>query len=146
MITWFEAPKEGLSPGGKIEFQTLTATENKTYSEDGVAYTSVTVNVEGGGGSSDFSTAEVTFNSRSKGNYNVVVPALDEEEGIFSAVTIYANDDPLVLYIPLYANGPTYLYTDSNLSISGDITSGGDTTLLGNIVNLYIITGDGTIS
>lgn len=60
MITWFEAPKEGLSPGGKIEFQTLTATENKTYSEDGVAYTSVTVNVEGGGGSSDFSTAEVT--------------------------------------------------------------------------------------
>ncbi len=61
MITWFEAPKEGLSPGGKIEFQTLTATENKTYSEDGVAYTSVNVNVEGGGGSSDFSTAEVTF-------------------------------------------------------------------------------------
>ena len=62
MITWFNAPNEGLSPGGQLTLKTLTATENKTYSEEGTAYTSVTVNVEGGGGSSDFSTAEVTVN------------------------------------------------------------------------------------
>lgn len=58
-ITWFDIPIGGMSPGGQIEFDTLSVTENGTYSEQGKAYTSVTVNVEGGGGSSDFSTAEV---------------------------------------------------------------------------------------
>ena len=73
MITWFNAPNEGLSPGGQLTLKTLTATENKTYQEDGTAYTSVTVNVEGGGGSSDFSTAEVTSSNDSEENLTVTV-------------------------------------------------------------------------
>lgn len=59
MISWFNAPNEGLSPGGQLTLKTLTATENKTYSEEGTAYTSVTVNVEGGGGG-DLTVANVT--------------------------------------------------------------------------------------
>lgn len=60
MINWFDMPAEGLSNGGLFEIKELTATENKVYQKDGEVYNKVTVNVEGGGGSSDFSTAEVT--------------------------------------------------------------------------------------
>ena len=60
MINWFDMPAEGLSNGGQFEVKELTATENKVYQKDGEVYNKVTVNVEGGGGSSDFSTAEVT--------------------------------------------------------------------------------------
>lgn len=61
MINWFDMPAEGLSNGGMFEIKELTATENKVYQKDGEVYNKVTVNVEGGGGSSDFSTAEVTL-------------------------------------------------------------------------------------
>ena len=60
MINWFDMPAEGLSNGGEFEIKELTATENKVYEKAGEVYNKVTVNVEGGGGSSDFSTAEVT--------------------------------------------------------------------------------------
>lgn len=60
MINWFDMPTQGLSNGGEFEIKELTATENKVYQKDGEVYNKVTVNVEGGGGSSDFSTAEVT--------------------------------------------------------------------------------------
>lgn len=62
MINWFNMPVEGLSNGGQFEIKELTATENKTYEKDGEVYNKVTVNVSGGGGgSSDFSTANVTI-------------------------------------------------------------------------------------
>ena len=60
MINWFNMPAEGLSNGGQFEIKELTATENRTYEKDGEVYNKVTVNVSGGG-SSDFSTAEVTL-------------------------------------------------------------------------------------
>ena len=47
-----------------------TITENGTYSavdDSANGYSSVTVEVEGGGGSSDFSTAEVIFNNSATG-------------------------------------------------------------------------------
>ena len=68
MINWFDMPAEGLSNGGLFEIKELTATENKVYQKDGEVYNKVTVNVEGGGGSSDFSTAEVTLNAEGFGS------------------------------------------------------------------------------
>lgn len=59
MINWFNIPDEGLSNGGLFEVKELEVTENGTYETKGEMYNKVTVNVEGGGGSSDFSTARV---------------------------------------------------------------------------------------
>lgn len=59
MINWFDVPSE--SPNKDLTLKNLQVTENGTYGENGVAYSSVEVNVSGGGGSSDFSTAEVKF-------------------------------------------------------------------------------------
>ena len=61
MINWFNIPDEGLSNGGLFEVKELEVTENGTYETKGEMYNKVTVNVEGGGGSSDFSTANVTI-------------------------------------------------------------------------------------
>lgn len=63
MINWFDMPAEGLSNGGLFEVKELEVTENGTYETKGEMYNKVTVNVEGGGGSSDFSTAELTITS-----------------------------------------------------------------------------------
>lgn len=64
MINWFDMPAEGLSNGGLFEVKELEVTENGTYETKGEMYNKVTVNVEGGGGSSDFSTAEVEFKNQ----------------------------------------------------------------------------------
>lgn len=60
MITWFDVPKEGMSPGSQAIIPTgkITITENGT-DIDVSTYATADVNVEGGGGG-DFSTAEVT--------------------------------------------------------------------------------------
>lgn len=63
MINWFNMPDEELSNGGLFEVKELDVTENGTYETKGEMYNKVTVNVEGGGGSSDFSTAEVTIST-----------------------------------------------------------------------------------
>ena len=137
MITWFEAPKEGLSPGGKIEFQTLTATENKTYSEDGVAYTSVTVNVEGGGGSSDFSTATVTTIDAPSNLHLPFLFIVDEYniEGS-SATSNYTTGSPFTII--LY-KGKAYAPLEQVGSISGNIEYVEE-------LSCYVITGDCTIT
>ena len=96
MISWFNAPNEGLSPGGQLTLKTLTATENKTYSEEGTAYTSVTVNVGGGGGSGDFKSAEVTTVIKSQKTSN-----------IYGNITFWINvspeTDPITFHAQEYA-------------------------------------------
>ena len=142
MITWFNAPNEGLSPGGQLTLKTLTATENKTYQEDGTAYTSVTVNVEGGGGSSDFSTAEVTVtnNNASAVQYmttNISNNALTPDsiiEGNTSGTVIVVlykgqSDLGLLLINGVPIESPT-LTGDISLDEFSDV----------------IVTGDGTIT
>lgn len=76
MINWFDMPAEGLSNGGLFEVKELEVTENGTYETKGEMYNKVTVNVEGGGGSSDFSTAEVTSSADS--NENITISAVTE--------------------------------------------------------------------
>ena len=88
MINWFDMPAEGLSNGGLFEVKELEVTENGTYETKGEMYNKVTVNVEGGGGSSDFSTAEVT----------VVVDnpeIFTGEANIYLKSTFHTTDDTL---------------------------------------------------
>lgn len=68
MINWFNIPDEGLSNGGLFEVKELEVTENGTYETKGEMYNKVTVNVEGGGGESDISTAQVTNSGDSEEN------------------------------------------------------------------------------
>ena len=108
MINWFDMPAEGLSGGGQFEIKELTATENKVYEKAGEVYNKVTVNVEGGGGSSDFSTAEVTLVNSANTNLAVMLPVLYEADPPFDpnafvrgALSLLANET-FVLNVPLY--------------------------------------------
>ena len=108
MINWFDMPAEGLSNGGEFEIKELTATENKVYEKAGEVYNKVTVNVEGGGGSSDFSTAEVTLVNSANTNLAVMLPVLYEADPPFDpnalvrgALSLLANET-FVLNVPLY--------------------------------------------
>ena len=61
MIRYYSVPKETFVTNGTI-VEPLNVTENGTYAPPaGTAYSPVVVNVEGGGGSSDFSTANALF-------------------------------------------------------------------------------------
>lgn len=102
MINWFDMPAEGLSNGGLFEVKELEVTENGTYETKGEMYNKVTVNVEGGGGSSDFSTAEVTIinNSGATVILGDVFAPIFQIKTDFTTVgldTEIANNDTLVL-------------------------------------------------
>lgn len=102
MINWFNMPDEGLSNGGLFEVKELEATENGTYETKGEMYNKVTVNVEGGGGSSDFSTAEVTIinNSGATVTLGDILAPIFQVTSDFRVVkldTEIANNETLVL-------------------------------------------------
>ena len=139
MINWFDIPDEGLSNGGLFEVKELEVTENGTYETKGEMYNKVTVNVEGGGGSSDFSTATVTVGS------GVVLEApvvINEEE--FQGIALIGDpiEEETIWQIPLYKGKCVVsIYTSQEgqtISVSGNITIIGD--------NVYHITGDCTIT
>lgn len=116
-------------------------------SVDGVIE-SVKINGEeagGGGGSSDFSTAEVTVNSRGN-DYEVAVPWCDDPSGLGLSVRVDALGDPFTLQIPIYKNDATLLISLAPLTVSGDIEAGGNISLFGLTFKAYYITGDCTIS
>lgn len=62
-----------ISEGGPT-VEALNVTENGTYSEEGKAYSPVVVNVAGG--SSDFSTAEVTIKNSTLSDVNIQVASI----------------------------------------------------------------------
>ena len=142
MINWFNMPDEGLSNGGLFEVKELEVTENGTYETKGEMYNKVTVNVEGGGGSSDFNTAEVTIINQ------------QELDCIFHSVLIKNGvldfekfaDDGTIITVVTYQNEPTYSsITDLNgdtvipTSVSGSIEYDSE-------IEAYKITGDCTIT
>lgn len=95
----------------------------------------------GGGGSSDFSTAEVTFNSNTAETIQLMVPVATEE-GIDIE---HAVRNGRTLVVPLY-NGSCIV--GANDSYEGDFT---DFSVTGNIridaeVGYIIVSGDGTIT
>ena len=101
MINWFDVPSE--SPNKDLTLKNLKVSENGTYGESGVAYSSVEVNVNsggGGGGSSDFSTAEVTITN------NILT------NGVALHIPTAADDEPS------FASGDAYIEPEQSITMS----------------------------
>lgn len=141
MINWFNMPVEGLSNGGQFEIKELTATENKTYEKDGEVYNKVTVNVSGGGGSSDFSTAEVTITNSTSSNITQSCIAVIEyagEEGLTSTLPPLGANQSITCDMVLFKGTQGfYAPDDVYITVTGDITEE---------EGWITITGDGTIT
>lgn len=145
MINWFDMPDEGLSNGGLFEIKELEVTENGTYETKGEMYNKVTVNVEGGGGSSDFSTAQVTVVNNSQSDAFNFIMAVTMTNGGISATTGLALGTPVgeteVFNVALYkGNAHIQFESDEHLVIT---TSGNISDLGG---GNYMVTGDCTIT
>ena len=138
MINWFDMPAEGLSNGGLFEVKELEVTENGTYETKGEMYNKVTVNVEGGGGSSDFSTAEVTVvNNFTDQEISTHLPNIAND--ILSTTSITAEEQTEIYTVVLYkgsvkiagtgfgrtvetSGDASYEYENDILTITGNCT------------------------
>ena len=123
------------TPSGKI-----TITENGT-DIDVAQYALADVNVEGGGGSSDFSAAEVTFNSSNGDDIPLMFPVTSEDGMNIN----YLVPDGSTMEIPLYKGacflgGNEYYEGDySDFSATGDIE-------IDTVNAMITVTGNGTIT
>lgn len=116
---------------------TLEITENGVYNVKGYVYADV--NVEGGGGSSDFSTAKLTLVGRPIDPIYVPIavemPRLEEDplDTTYPHLVGEGGTFDVVLY-----KGHAVMYTTQTITISGDIE---------NLVpNYYVISGDCTVT
>ena len=130
----------GSGGGGDITVESLSVTENDTYTAPaGKAYSPVVVNVAGGGGSSDFSIAHVTITTTATHPFLIEGPCL-AGDGIYVGIpSEFIDGSPIdiVMY-----KGNAYLvfvseYSDYNFVLTGDITRDGTD---------IFVTGDGTIT
>lgn len=146
MINWYDVPNE--SPNKDLALKNLKVTQNGTYGESGVAYSSVEVNVSGGGGgSSDFTTAEVTVINNSGDNIRLLNFAFvytdHDDDPIGNDLTVNANST-LIVNAVFYKNNPSsgvlHNYNSGvySLNFSGNIEDDGD--------GYFIINGAGTIT
>lgn len=105
-------------------------------------------NVEGGGGSSDFSTAEVTINKGELGApVNCIMPWFSEEDNETNAfLTLNEPTESWTVKVPVGGSFITVYFSRAPQSVSGDIQSGSDTTILSKTFKSYVITGDCTIT
>lgn len=135
MINWFNMPDEGLSNGGEFEVKELEVTENGTYEEKGEMYNKVIVNVEGGGGSSDFSTAKMTLISTQE-YVDVAFPCIIDD-----AIWALSRSIEVGTYtVPLYKNKAIFSVIGSySVSLSGDVVFDDE-------FNRHIISGDCSIT
>ena len=148
MINWFNMPDEGLSNGGLFEVKELEVTENGTYETKGEMYNKVTVNVEGGGGSSDFSTAVMTVvieeTSTAESCEFYYAEIIDNEE--FSGIIPNSSFSSREILIPLY-KGVCEMYLRGNIpntvSVNGNVTY---EEYLDDNEGVFTITGDCTIT
>lgn len=147
MINWFDMPAEGLSNGGLFEVKELEVTENGTYETKGEMYNKVTVNVEGGGGSSDFSTAEVTIVNTYSSDFMIQMAIMKSEEGIEATLGMLSNwqiDSGMIANVILYKGTAGAMIDGFPLDAPPTIATSG------NIQNMeghsYLITGDCTIT
>lgn len=142
MINWFDMPAEGLSNGGLFEVKELEVTENGTYETKGEMYNKVTVNVEGGGGSSDFSTAVLTMTNTTENPVIFEVPCYrDGAEVLLTRAVIFGalGGEPATetINVVCKSNGATLSIASEGVTAT---TSGDIQFIQGQ--NLYIITGD----
>lgn len=96
-----------IAPAGTVtspaRLITKTITENNTYNaadEGANGYSSVTVNVEGGGGGGDFSTAEVTIINSSDHGIPIPLTAV-VENNVLTAINPNIVEQ-LLITVPLY--------------------------------------------
>lgn len=130
------------TPSGKI-----TITENGT-DIDVAQYALADVNVEGGGGSSDFSTAQVTVVNNSQSDaFNFVMCVTMTNEGV-SATTGLVLGTPVgeteVFNVVLYKGNAHIQFEASDEEPSVVITTSGNISDLGG--DNYMVTGDCTIT
>lgn len=140
-VTFIAPGEQFTSPARLI---TKEITEDGTYyaaDDNANGYSSVEVSVGGGGGSSDFSTAEVQISTNySKANFTIPLPNIDANDTLVPTVTasLQLAVDALVV---LYKNKPLVVSTSgqtfNSISVTGDITYAN---------NELTITGDGTIT
>lgn len=138
MINWFNIPDEGLSNGGLFEVKELEVTENGTYETKGEMYNKVNVNVEGGGGESDLSTAEVTFICNDEPGITTQFINI-QDDGIYSVLNITQSTQTVT--VPLYKNKLSCTIPPFSISVTS--TSGNIT---GSQMVGYIISGNCTIN
>ena len=144
MINWFDMPAEGLSNGGLFEIKELTATENKVYQKDGEVYNKVTVNVEGGGGSSDFSTAEVTFSGTENSGIDgtqATMPLIISTP--FDAILPLRNEVIDETYTIVLYKGKAIINIEAG-GLGTTVTASGNIEVLEGTT--YLVTGDCTIT
>jgi len=143
-ITWFNMPKEGLSPGGEIIIPSgkIEITENGN-DIDIAQYATADVNVEGGGGGGDFSTAEVTITDESEavsiwGAFLII----DNEEEPHNATTSFYGR---------FTSNKIVLYKGAAVVTLEGIPGGYSINTSGSIEDLgsgydFVVTGDCTIT
>lgn len=147
MINWFDMPAEGLSNGGLFEVKELEVTENGTYETKGEMYNKVTVNVEGGGGSSDFSTAQVTIVNNYSSEFIIEMAVAMSEEGMDASLgTLTAGriDTGMVANVILYKGSAGAIIDSFPLDAPPTIVTSGNIQNMED--NAYLITGDCTIT
>ena len=134
----FIAPQGTYTAPAKLVTKEIT--ENGTYDatdDSANGYSSVTVNVEGGGGSSDFSTAQMTINASESFELTWGSCPMLLDGALHGS--LYVESLPATITVPLYNGKCVWDHTTRDLTLSG------------NIEELYegeamLITGDCTIT
>lgn len=135
-------PDMGKDPSVQLIEKTIT--ENGTYDAitDGAnGYSKVNVNVEGGGGSSDFSTAEVTVNGNFTQSDLFMVPVIEKDPNNEDIAFPQLRSGNSTYTVILYKGRSTLMFMGSQsrtITVSGNIETVG--------TGIYIITGDCTIT
>ena len=121
--------------GGEKEFKEFSVPEAIDLIEDEVG---------GGGGDSDFSTAEVTFiNSGDAGSYKYTLMTIDNDEYALKKINV---DDSVTVIVALYKGEvvlPLESFEDIDTSEMPTSTGGVEIDLIN---NLLTITGNGTFT
>lgn len=136
----FIAPQGTYTAPAKLVTKEIT--ENGTYDatdDSANGYSSVTVNVEGGGGSSDFSTAEVTVVNNTGDAISTANMIRISDGYIADAGVINAGTDNITAV--LYKNTARWMISTGTVTATGNATI--ETSPRGTGV---IITGDCTIT
>lgn len=138
---WEELPSSG--GGGGTTVEELSVTQNGTYTApSGKAYSPVTVNVSGG--SSDFSTATVTFINADTTTSPYFVQIFHITDGAYISTEEISVSDSVSVDVPLYKGR-----AEAELLILQGIAQSYLPTATGGVtfeMPKFIITGDGTIT
>lgn len=153
---WWPYINNMMEGGSGLQLEELNVTANGVYTPDtGKAYNKVNVNVSGGGGSSDFSTAHLRFELRNPqatdnvalvgefGRYNytgVFLHEPDEEEPYYlrGLAEVKYNIPTVELDVLLYKNSASFALEDG----TAVLTTGGVSVEDGRVT----ITSDGTLT